>query len=386
MYEFHLRHYDRAGVLKHAFLEPLWARYTESVSGDEPLVFALNADDPVIADIEEFDIIEGRLRNKDLGIEDSGDFTRAFVGILRYWDLETDDDGLSFYTFYAPHERHILSWRSVLWYAGIANRSEFNGAPAETIMKTLVQYNCTADASIANGRQREGDLAAGMGIDITIAADAGAGESLSASVMGANLLSVLQKLNGQAGGDFSLDWQGGNDWEFDFHLGQLGADKSTGADRVLFSLKNDTMRNPRLRRRGAQATTAIAGGQGEGVDRMIAAVDGPDYAAGYDLETFVDARNEPAAAGVAFRGLAKLEDLRLSEELTFDVLQTGNQFYSPIAVAGRKTYRAGDLVLAVYGVEETRKVEQVIVNWKAPQKDDPWQVSIVTREVSYAGS
>ena len=381
-YEFHLRHYDRLGILKHAFLEPLWARYTESVSGDEPLVFALNADNPVVADMEEFDIVEGWLRNTDLGIENSGNFVRAFVGILRHWDLETDDDGLSFYTFYAPHERHILSWRSVLWYAGISNRSEFNGTPAETIMKSLVRYNCTADASVANGRQREGDLATGMGIDLIITADVGGGESLSASVMGLNLLSVIQKLNDQAGGDFSLDWQGSNDWLFNFHPGQLGTDKSTGANRVLFSLKNDTMRNPRLRRRGDQATTAIAGGQGEGIDRQISAVDGPDYAAGYDLETFVDARNEPTATGREFRGLARLADLRLSQELTFDVLQTSNQFYSPVAVAGRKTYRAGDLILAVYGVEEMRKVEQVIVNWKMSQKDDLFQVSIVTREVS----
>jgi len=381
-YEFHLRHYDRLGILKNAFIEPLWARYTESVSGDEPLVFGLNADNPVVADMEEFDIIEAWLRNTDLGIESSDNFVRAFVGILRHWDIETDDDGVSFYTFYAPHECHILSWRSVLWYAGISNRSEFNVAPAETIMKILVQYNCTADASIANGRQREGDLATGMGIDLVVAADVGGGESLSASVMGLNLLSVLQKLNDQAGGDFSLNWQGSNDWLFDFHPGQLGIDKSTGADRVLFSLKNDTMRNPRLRRRGAQATTAIAGGQGEGVDRQISAVDGPDYAAGYDLETFVDARNEPTATGREFRGLARLADLRLSEELTFDVLQTSNQFYSPIAVTGRKTYRAGDLVLAVYGVEEIRKVEQVIISWKVSQKDDLFQVSIVTREVS----
>jgi hypothetical protein len=387
MYELHIRWYDRLGVLKHGFIDPLWARYTESVSGDEPLVFALHIDHPAIADAEEFDILEVKLRNTDLGIESGGDFVRAFVGIFRDWDLETDEDGLDYYIFYAPHERHILGWRSVLWYAGVANRSEFSGIPAETIMKTLVQYNCTVDASVANGRQREGDLEPGMGIDITIALDGGGGEPLSASVMGANLLGILQKINDQAGGDFSFEWQGGNDWEFDFHLGQLGDDKSTGADRVLFSLKNNTMRNPRLQRRGARATNAIAAGQGEGTDREISAVDGPDYAAGYDLETFVDARNEREAAGRVFRGLAKLEESHVGEELSFDVLQTSNQFYSPVAVTGRKTYRAGDLVLAVYGTEQVRKIEKVSVNWKVPQKDDPFQVSIVTREVTYvAGS
>jgi hypothetical protein len=384
MYEFHLRHYDRLGVPKHDFVGPLWARYTESISGDEPLVFALNVDHKAIADMEEFDIFEVRLRNTELGIEDSGDFVRAFVGIFRDWELETDDDGLSFYTFYAPHERHILSWRDVLWYSGVANRSEFSGVAAETIMKTLVQYNCTADATIANGRQREGDLEPGMGIDITIAADGGGGEILSASMMGVNLLGILKKLNEQAGGDFSFEWQGLNDWEFDFHPGQLGEDKSTGADRVLFSLKTNTMREPRLQRHGARATTAIAAGQEVGTDREISAVDGPDYAFNNDIETFVDARNEAEAAGRIFRGLSKLKEQRVSHELTFDVLQTSNQFYSPVAVTGRKTYRAGDLVLAVYGTEQVRKVEKVIVNWKVPQKEDPFQVSIVTREVDYA--
>jgi hypothetical protein len=387
MYELHLRWYDRTGVLKHGFIDPLWARYTESVTGDEPLVFALHEDHAALADAEEFDILEVRLRNTELGIESGGDFVRTFVGIFRDWDLETDDDGLTYYTFYAPEERHILSWRSVLWYAGVTNRSEFSGVPAETIMKTLVQYNCTADASVVNGRQREGDLEPDMNVDITIIADTGAGEILSASMMGANLLAAFQKINDQAGGDFSLEWQGLNDWEFDFHPGQLGEDKSTGPDRVLFSLKNNTMRNPRLQRRGARATTAIAAGQGKGAYRQISAVDGPDYAAGYDLETFVDARNEPEAAGREFRGLARLEEQHVHEELSFDVLQTSNQFYSPVVVAGRKTYRAGDLVLATYGTEQVRKIEKVIVNWKVPQKDDPFQISIVTREVNYvAGS
>jgi hypothetical protein len=384
MYELHIRWYDRAGVLKHGFIDPVWLRFTESVSGDEALVFTLHIDHNAVADAEEFDIIEVRLRNTELGIQAiDGDFVRAFVGILRDWDMETNDDGVTYVLFYAPQERHILSWRSVLWYAGVANRSEFNAVAAETFMKTLIQYNCTADASVANGRQRGGNLAVGMGIDITIAADGGLGDILSGSVMGVNLLAILQKINDQAGGDFSFEWQGGNDWTFDFHLGQLGDDKSTGADRVLFSLKNNTMRAPRLRRRGALATTAIAAGQGEGVDREISAVNGPDYAAANDLEVFVDARNEPEAAGRIFRGQAKLEELRIMEELTFDVLQTSNQFYSPVDVTGRKTYRAGDLVLAVYGTEQVRKIDKVLVSWKAPQQEDAFQVSIVTREVDY---
>jgi len=254
-------------------------------------------------------------------------------------------------------------------------------------MKTITQYNCTADASVANGRQREGDLLAGMGVDVTIAADQARGNVLTAAFMGGNLLDVLQRLAEQGGGDFSLQWQGSNEWTFEFHDGQLGTDKSSGAERVLFSLKNNTMRNPRLKRQGAGATAAIAGGQGEGADRALSEVAGDDYAADYDIEIFVDARNEATDEGRIFRANERLEGKRVVEELSFGVLQTAGQFYSPVAVTGRKTYRAGDLVLATYaGLEQVRKIERVNVGWNVPQAEDAFQVGIMTRETIYGGS
>lgn len=379
-YELYLRHHDRTGTLKNAVLAPLWARFTESVSGQEPLVFALDVDHPQVGDIEEFDIFEVMLRNQELGL---ADFERAFVAVQRHWDWITDDDGLQVLQFTAPNEKHILSWRHVLWYAGVANRSDFQTVPAETIMKTVVDYNLTALATTANGRQRAGDLAPGMGIDVATAVDGGGGNVLSMAFSGANVLSVLQKIVEQGGGDFSFEWQGGNDWEFDFHPGQLGDDKSIGADRVLFSTApgNNTMLRPRLKHTGAGATTAISAGKDTGTRRQITPVDGPDFASDYDLETFVDARNEDTADGREFRGLLRLEELRAREALTFEVLQTANQFYSPVAVTGRKTYRAGDLVLATYGSERVRKIESVEVNWQVPDREDPFQVSIATREV-----
>lgn len=387
-YELYIRHYDRLGVLKKAILEPLWARYTGSVDGQEPLVFALNYDDPAAADIEEFDIMEVMLRNKELGIQDAdGGFVRDFIAIVRDWDIQTDEDGLTFYQFKAPNEKHILSWRSVLWYTGFADRSTFANVPAETIMKTLIQYNFTSDASKANGRWREGDLLAGMGIDITIIADLARGINRSAAFMGGNILPILQGLAGQGGGDFSLEWQGGNEWEFEFHEGQLGDDKSAGSERVLFSIKNNSMRNPKLSRISAAATVAISAGQKEGVDRETSEVEGPDYAADCDIEEFVDARRETTEEGRIYRGLVRLEALRKIEKLSFDVLQTADQFYSPINITGRKTYRAGDLVLAFYGgSEQVRKIEQVFIEWKVPNNEDAFQVSISTSEVVYAGS
>lgn len=387
MYELHLRHYDRAGLLKRAVLEPLWARYTDRVNDQLPLVFALNADDPETAAMEELDILEVMLRNKALGMQDAdGGFVRAYVGILRDWDMATNDDGVTMMEYRCPGENHILSWRSVLYPANTNNRSSFSGVAAETLYKLLVQYNLTSDATVANGRQREGDLLAGMGYDVTNAAPGGLGNPISAAFMGANVLEVMRKLAERAGGDFALRWQGGDAWEFEFYLGQLGEDKSSGADRVLFSMATDTMRGPRLQRRRATATAAVAAGQGEDDLRMIEVVTGPDYAADYDFEMFVDARNAKPAAAIAFQGEQKLEETRIEETLSFGVLQTTRQFYSPVAVTGRKTYQAGDLVLVDYGGVSVRKIESVTVNWKAPGAGDAFQVDVETREVVYAGS
>jgi hypothetical protein len=225
-----------------------------------------------------------------------------------------------------------------------------------------------------------------MGYDISNAADGGLGNEISAAFMSGNVLAVMQKLAERGGGDFALRWQGGDAWEFDFYLGQLGQDKSSGAERVLFSLATDTMSKPRLQRRGARATAAVAGGQGEDDLRMIEVVSGPDYAADYDFEMFVDARNEKTALGIAFQGQQKLEETRIEEALSFGVLQTSRQFYSPAAVTGRKTYKTGDLVLVDYGGASVRKIESITVNWKAPGAGDAFVVDVETREVVYAGS
>jgi len=379
-YELYLRQYDRTGAIKHAVINPLWARWTDSVSGQEPLVFALDTAHPFVGDIAEFDIWEVLLKNTELGITD---FTRAGVFIQRDWDRATDDDGLEIVTFTAPNQRHILSWRHILWYAGVADRSDFAAKKAETVMKNIVKYNLTALATVANGRQREGNLSTGMSVDLTVAADGAAGNTISIACMGMNVLTALQKVAEVAGGDFSLDWAGGHAWTFAWHPGQLGADKSAGADRVLFATApgNETMLRPRLTHLGAGATTAIAAGKGDGLARAVTPVNGVDYAANYDLETFVDARNENTADGRTYRGAIELEAVRARGTLEFDVNQTANQFYSPVAVTGRKTYKAGDLVLATYGVEKVHKIDTITLDWKPPSRGEAFTVSVTTREV-----
>jgi hypothetical protein len=388
-YEVYLTQYDRTGTIRHAVVQPLWARWTNSLYDDQPLVWALEEGNPQADDFAEFDIVEVYLRNKELGIQSAdGGFVRDFVGILRpatpdgqqLSERQTSIDGVTWRVFKAPEQKHILSWRHVLWASGIANRSQFTSVAAETIMKTLVNYNATALATVANGRWREGDLSPGMGFTVNVLADAAAGNVLSKRMMGGNLLNILGELATIGGGDFSVSWQGIGTatFDFDFHLGQLGEDKSTGADRVLFAIENNTMKSPRLVANQARATVAVSAGRGTGAGREVDVVTGTDFAADNDLEMFVDARNETSSTGRINQGNEKLYQARAVAELVFEVIQTEAVFYSPVAVTGRKTYALGDFVLASYGVDFKRKVVRVSKDWRAPSAEDALIINIDT--------
>lgn len=374
-WELHLRHYGRDGSLKNGYIAPLSARYTNSLDADDPLQFTLNA--ATYADLEEiaeFDLIEVMIRNKALGVQSAdGGFVRDFVGIVRGSnpDRFTDDGEQTVLTWFAPEQKHLLAWREVLWYAGYDNRSVFDNQPAETVVKTLVNYNCTTLATVANGRWREGDLAANMQISLDVEADGGGGNNVSLPLLGANLLDALLKVCELGGDYYNIAWQGGSlggSHEFALTWGR-GSDKSSGANRVLFSLANNTMRQPRRRYRWATGTTALAAGQGEGANRATTAVNSSAYATTNDIELFVDARNSDTANGRTGQGQAALKKTEEVSELDFTVLQTGDVFYSPVSVTGRSTYHVGDRVLAVYGDEETRRIRSVGVDWSAGAGD-----------------
>lgn len=383
-WELHLRHYGRDGSLKNGYIAPVSARYTNSLDGDEPLVFTLEtAGYAEMAAIAEFDILEVMIRNRFLGVQSAGGgFVRDFVGIVRgsQPDRSTDEDGVTYLTWYAPEQKHIFAWRRVLWPAGTEDRSQFSGASAETVAKGLVQYNCTDDADSGHGRWRDGDLESGMGVELAIESSLGRGAGVSLSFAGGELLDAMAKVCDLGGDYYTLAWQGGSlDGAHAFSLTWgRGSDKSSGAGRVLLSLENGTMSSPRRRYKAATGTTAVAAGQGEGVDRAVSLVDGPDYAAGNDIELFVDARNATTADGRAGQGTAKLDEAREQSKLDFDVLLTGDVFYSPVAVQGRQTYHVGDRVLASYGDEEVRRIRQATVYWDAGGDGDPFRVAIET--------
>lgn len=380
-WELYIKHMDRGGNDKNPVIIPVTARYTNKVNHASPLTFVLNIDHPASDDFEEFDIVEVFIRNKVYGLLD---YTSDFVGIVRSTIINTDDEGQTWLTIYAPEKKHVLTFRDVLWPSGTVNRADFTNEASETVMKTLVSYNFTSNATVANGRWRDGDITApsGMNINLTIEADGGGGDLITGAYSGDVCLEALKDIALGADGDFDLVWLGSNDFEFKFYDGQIGEDKSTGTNRVLFSLKNYTMTRPRLKIRHAKATSLLVAGGGEAENRVVRIVNGIDYDATYDIEGFVDARSQGVDTdALDFKGVVEAVKRQKEYELTFDVVQTSNVFYSPIAVDKKLTYKAGDLVLVNYQIEEVRKVESVSMTWRAQADSSPLLIDVETREL-----
>lgn len=381
-YELYVAHYSRTGVLKNPFIIPITCKYTNSIDGDEKAIFVLNAQSALVNDFTEFDIIEVYIRHIGKGmVSATGGFIKDFTGIVRDFEWETDEDGVTTFVIEAPEQKHMLTWRSVMYPSGTTNRSQFTGVDAMTMMNTIVTYNMTAAASTANGRWRDGNLATGMGFNVNVVTPVGpAGNTLSLSVFGLRVLDALRKIRNIGGGDFSFQYAGGTTFNFEFRAGQLGQDKSTGANKVLFSLINNTMIRPRMRRVSAAASIAVAAGQDTGVNRATQVVPGVDYVAGsHDIELFYDARNQNDS-GLVAAAENRLYELRTRYELEFNVMQTSDVFYSPIDISGRKTYQVGDLVEVSYqGVEEVQQIEYATVYYKYPDRGDVFEVDIGTR-------
>ena len=269
-----------------------------------------------------------------------------------FMDRERSQREAQEFQLYAPGQMTMLDWRYVLWYANETNRSAFTTTAAETIIKTLGQYNVTGSALTINGRMRDGEISG-----ISIEADGGGGNSLDWRCAWRALLRELQEIASVGGGDFDLVKTGDAAWELRWYAGQRGSDL-TGS--VIFSPGRGNMGNPRYRlTRSRERPVAVAGGQGVGDLRKTVVRTGTDYAADNDVELFVQASGNRSTAGLQASADAALDKYQARYEFFFDVIQ------SPACLYG-KHYCVdgvvGDLVTAVYeDVETTQKITGVTV-------------------------
>lgn len=363
-WEFYLRHVGRDGSVKQAVLNPLFARWTRGKYSGR-LDFGLSAGADEVDTFVPFDLVEVWVRNTRLGIMDTtAPSGRGFVMddryIYRESGYETDEDGVTTWVSICQDKWSILSWRRVLWPTGIAGYTEFTGVEVETVGKNLVKYNCT-DAITSGNRWRPADLATGMGFDITVATDQARGVQIERTTNGGDIQSIIESISSGSGGDFTLTWTGLTALTFDYQEGQQGEDRY---NEVIFSVDKRNMKRPRSRHHAiGAATAAIVAGQGRDGARQIKEVEGDGYAADNDIELFVDARDLTTSAGLVTRGRQKLAEQAATDDLSFEVVQTSDTFYSPVQVSGRKTYNVGDRVQAQYFGTYDQQVTGITFNW-----------------------
>lgn len=326
--------------------------------------FTVRADHPAIQSLQDDCLIEIWRKNASVGLDWYTELTGFYTGDRRFWS------GYDKRTVQFAGELDLLRRRTVAWYASVANRTEFSSKPAETIAKTLVEYNAGASATVANGRLR---TPATLGI--TNEADGGRGNVLSYNCAWDNLLSALQKIAGKKGnGDFELLRSGhtGRNFVFYWRPGQLGTDRTA---TLLFSLSRNNMLIPNYARNWRnRRSVAIVGGQGEKSSRATSIRLASDTT--FDFETFVDARDCATALALEDKGDKVLAEAIEEKTIRFDFAKI------PSCVYGVH-YFLGDRVSWDYsGVSGEVLIDSVTIESSASNpenisvglKDEKWTI------------
>ena len=204
-----------AGVLAAILTDFESLAYSKRINSPGVASWRLRGDHDAIALHAHRGQVEIWRRNAGLGIDWYCDFYGLFLDQgYAYSDRDV-------WTGRAYGTNWLLSTRWVAWYASTTDRTKFTATAAETILKTLVSYNAGANATVVNGRLREGAITG-----LSIEADGAGGNVLDWFCPWQSLLPTLQSVADVAGGDFDLVRTGAATVEFRWYAGQLGTDRS----------------------------------------------------------------------------------------------------------------------------------------------------------------
>lgn len=353
---------NRAGVKQAEMVDFIDLEYYKRVNAPGALKFRLQADHNAISSLVRDGQVEVWRRDTAQSIAWYADFYGLFRG-YQYWFNGPKE----YFQAGCPGQMSFLGRRNVAWFANTTNRTKFVGQPAETVLKTLVDYNCCANATTGNGRKRNGTLTG-----LSIQTNGGAGNTISWFCAWKPLLPELQAIAKIAGGDFDLVKTGAQTWEFRWYAGQLGTDRSS---TVTFATDYGNMVDPLFRYdQSDEATVAIVGGGGEDSNRTVVTRTSANYSStDNDVELFVDGRSDGTdTTALSSRGDSTLQKVRAKYEFSYKVHQTPASLYG-------KHYFLGDLVTARYRtVEVVQQVYEVTV--RMPQSGQE-QIDVRMRDL-----
>lgn len=357
----------RAGVVKRVLTGQedgfLALTYKKEVNAVGLLIFDLDADHEVIAELEQGGQIEVWRRDLANDVDWYIDFETLFDDEER----RADDDGNVIYRANCPGTLSILENAIVAWPANVANRSLFSAVVASTVMTNLVRYNATIDATTANGRIRNSDITT-----ISYETDDSSGNTITFACAQQPLLQALQDVARIGDRDFYLVRTGAQAWEFRTD-NYLGDDRSVS---VVFALNYGNMSNPVLRRnRLNEKTVVIVGGGGTDSSRDFVVRTGTNYNATYNSkEVFYPATQYTTDAGLNAAGDVRLDELEARDDLTWDIIQTAGSLYG-------RDYFLGDLVTGKFqAVSATKQISSVVVTF-APGNERAEVIQAETKNI-----
>ena len=307
---YRLRTYNTSGVQQQEITDFSWLSFTKRVNSPGVLSFGLAGDKSYLSSLADKWIVQIDRKPVD------GTWTTELSTFFRdaIWTFPETGSQI---VLQCVGVMDCLSWREIGYYAGVSNRTFFSAVAAETVLKTLVDYNAGPNATTGNSRFRTGTLGYPT---LSLQADGAGGNTITLYCAYKNLLRTLQDVASVAGGDFSLTELSPVSYRFDWHTGQLGADRT--AD-LQFSMERGNMREPEYRtNRAPEKTVAIVAGKGEASDRDIVVRTGSNYnVTTNNIEKVVASTgtDKGDTTGLNAKGDEALERLRAQETFNFKI-------------------------------------------------------------------
>ncbi|CAB5218684.1 Siphovirus Gp37-like protein, partial [uncultured Caudovirales phage] len=280
--------YNASGTIQTIATDYMQLSINRQVNAIDGLTFNMASTSPNAQYLQYGYIVSVTRQDTAQGITASVEFSGMIRKIVRIVSTQT------IYQITAVSMMALLADRVVAYRANVANRSVFSAVPAETVLKTLFNYNCTVLAVTGTTSQR---IINGNTTGMTTAASAGSGSTVSIACSMQNLLDTMQKVAIGNGGDFDMIWTAPATYTFTWYLGQRGTNRSSS---VILSVTTGTIAELQvITDRVQDFTNVVLGGSGESLARNMYSRPASLNTGLSNREQFIDSRNQGAGATAA---------------------------------------------------------------------------------------
>jgi hypothetical protein len=338
--------YNASGVIQTIATDYMQLEISRQVNAIDGLAFTMASTSPNAQYLQYGYIVSVTRQDAAQGIDASVEFAGMIRRISRVVSTQT------IYQITAVSMMALLSDRVVAYRANVANRSVFSAVAAETILKTLFNYNCTTLAVTGTKSQR---IINGSTTGMTTAATAGGGSTVNIACSMQNLLNTMQKVAIGNGGDFDMVWTAPATYTFTWYLGQRGTNRSS---TVILSVATGTIAELQVIIDKVQDfTNVILGGSGESLARNMYSRPAALNTGLSNREQFIDSRNQ--GAGTTTANYNSMGDSALALQAKKGTVYTAKLTQNAALKYGRD-YFFGDLVsINDNGTLVTQKVQGV---------------------------